>query len=345
MEETKETLSRLKISDKELYTSILKREVLTRVIVTVFTVILCTSVYFSYKDSTTFMIVAIVLVIAYWISIMYFLNLRKDENKYWSLLRKEVDNPRRMFYIKRYGKPIFTIEDSEDYKLTDATKKDFEIVDSFITEYKLVRQLLVGGIVVVVGGLLLMSAIDIFYNVFLRWLFGSLMTALALLMIYNVLKLFNNLPKRVIFRNFEKYVDRCYEVGAINPLRYKIVKLYYNDYCSIPQFTEDDYYEIVNDGFIDRDSVVVDYIKDVNYNRFTALISLGIGIACIVNYLGYPILYSGVALIVTLIVIIFSRARYSDRSLDKYEDKLVLDENKLTAKIMKFLDEEYKSYF
>lgn len=345
MEETKETLDKLEISDKELYSSILKREVLTRVIVTVFTAILCTSVYFSYKDSTTFLIVAIVLVVAYWISIVYFLNLRKNESKYWNLLSKELNNPRRMFYILRYGKPVYSIEDSEEFKLNSATNKDFEIVDSFITEYKLVRQLLVGGVIVVIGGLLLMSAVEIFYNVFLRWLFGCLLTALVILMIYNVLKLFNNLPKRVIFRNFEKYVDRCFEVGAINPLRYKIVKLYYNDYCSEPQFTEQDYYEIVNDGVVDRDSVVVDYIKDVNYNRFTALISLGIGTACIVNYLGYPILYSFVTLVATLIIIIFSRARYSDRSLDKYEDKLILDENKLTAKIMKFLDDEYKTYF
>ena len=345
MEETKETLDKLEISDKELYSSILKREVFTRVVVTVFAIILGTSVYFSYKDSTTFLIVAIVLIIAYWVSIVYFLSLRKNESKYWRMLEKELNNPRRMFYILRYGKPIYSIEDSEDYKLTSSTKKDFEIVDSFITEYKLVRQLVVGGVVVVTGGLLLMSAVDIFYNVFLRWLFGCLLTALVLLMIYNVLKLFDNLPEKVIFRNFEKYVDRCFEVGAINPLRYKIVKLYYNNYCRVPQFTEQDYYEIVNDGVVDRDLVVVDYIKDINYNRFTALVSLGIGMSCVVNYLGYPILYSGVALLVTFIVIIFTRARYSDRSLDRYEDKLIANENKLTSKIMKFLDEEYKSYF
>ncbi|WP_460376925.1 hypothetical protein [Paraclostridium bifermentans] len=345
MNETKETLSRLRISDKELYTSILKREVFLRIAVSVFVAILSTSVYFSYKDSTTFLIVAIVIVLAYWVSLVYVLNLKRNEVKYWSALEKELNNPRKMFSVLKYGKTVYGLEDSEDYSLTQATKKDFEIVDSFITEYKLVRQLLVGGIVVVIGGLLLMSAVEIFYNVFLRWLFGALITALILLMLYNVLKLFNNLPYKIIFINFEKYADRCFEVGALNPLRYKILKLYYNDYCSEPQFTLEDYNEIVADDMVDRNAMVVDYIKDINYCRFTALVSLGIGIACIVQYLHYPTLYSVVSIIVTLILVIFTRARYSDRSLDKYEDKLVMDENKLTAKIMKFLDEDYKAYF
>lgn len=346
MNQIKSTLGKLKITEDVLFKGIIKRNVMFRFMFTVFLLALGLSMYFSYKNQTTILIGMVVCVILTWLSIIPCLLLkRSNEHKRTIVLRKELNNPRHMYSILKYNSNVNNFEDLEYISLNDATKFDYEVLESFILDYKLIRQLTFIGISMIVGGLVLMGAVNIFYNVFLRWLFGALVTALVILMLYFFLKLFNNLPYKIIFRNFEKYSDRCFDVGALSPLHYKTLKLFYNDYASEGQFELEDYNELVAEGAINRYQVVGDYIKDINYIRFTSLLSIGIGVACILQYLNLPIHYSVSAILISLILILLGRARSSEKSICKYETKLVNDSCKLTSKVMKCLPEEYKEMF
>ena len=346
MNQVDETLDRLQITKDVLFAGIIKRNFMLRVIISIFLIALSVSVYFSYQNSEMLLVVCGVFLLFNWLSIIPVLRLKhKSENRQIKYLKRELNNPRRMYSILKYGSNVNNLEDLDNVNLKDATKFDYEILDNFILEYKLIRQLTFIGICVVIGGLLLMSAVEIFYNVFLRWLFGALVSALAVLMIYFFLKLCDNMPYKIIFRNFEKYSDRCYDVGALRPLHYKMLKLYYNNYCSEGQFEVDDYLELVQDGVLDKKDIIYDYIKDVNYIRFTSLLSLGIGVACILQYMRLPINYSVSCILVTLILITLGRVRFSKRSLKKYEKILLKNNCILTSKIMKFLPEEYKEMF
>lgn len=346
MKQIEKTLGRLNITEDTLFKGIIKRNATTRFILTIFITALGLSMYTSYQNQNAILIGTILSLLITWISIIPSLTLKNSNpNRKALVLRKELNNPKHMYQILKYNTNVNKFEDLDKVSLNKATKFDYELLEGFILDYKLTRQLTVMCIAMIVGGLVLMSTVDIFYNVFLRWLFGALITALVVLMLYFFLKLFNNLPYKIIFRNFESYSDRCFDIGALSPLHYKILKLFYNDYASEGQFELEDYNDLIAEGVISKRDVVGDYIKDINYIRFTSLLSLGVGIACILQYLNLPIHYSVSAILISLILIILGRVRITERSIRRYEVRLINDSCKLTSKVMKYLPKEYKEMF
>lgn len=258
-----------------------------------------------------------------------------------NLIHSYLDKPRFMAKLLKNGKKVYDESDCADIDISNVSEHDFKVLDKFIGRYKTVRQLLfLIPIAVVLGSLLSVYVKPFKSNIYLSYVNNVLGTALVMVCFYYILSAFSNLAYKVIFRNFNKTVNKYYRLGALGELHYKVLYLYYNNYLMEPMFDSDDYTYFVEENIISREEVVKDYIKELNFKRSRACYALGLVCGLAVSYVAQP-LYAVGSLVLGYLIGLVVRIRFNKNNIVKYERKLLNDNSELTVKIMKQIPKDF----
>ena len=297
-------------------------------------------VLLTYKMNYVGVYASLVLCLPLWINLISTVRCEPMQSKCNNMISKYLNKPNLMAKVLKREKKVYDISTIADIDITGVDEEDFKVIEKFIFDYKVKRQITFLVITSLVLGIGLSTVFVPFSNIWINCVNSILATALGLVCLYYILAMFSNLSYKVIFKGFSKRVNRYYSLGALSELQYKLLHLYYSNYLLDSMFSLEDYNYFLDEGVIDKYNVVTDYISDCNFKRIRGVFAMGLLGVLVLTYSTQPIMVM-IPLLLSAILALIVRIKPSGINIDKYEEKLVSDKPMLTAKIMKHMPYDF----
>ncbi len=285
-------------------------------------------------------LVGLVLSLPLWIHTFEVSRYEPMQFKCNKLITDYLNKPLFMVKLLEAQGSVYNISSIADIDISNATKEDFNILEKHILRYKLERTLPILVILSVVLGIGLSSIFRPFNLLVFDIINNILMVSLLLICTYYIISAFTDVVYEIIFKNFKRQIDKCYHLGALSELHYKLISLYYSEYMMEGLFSLEDYEYFLDNEIIERNSLIIDYINDCNFKRTRGVLAFGLIGVLILAYSPNPILVIIPVVLACVLALVF-RVKVNGSNIDKYEEKLTEKEATLTAKIMKYIPNDF----